>query len=241
MFTDGDRYGTHPKDVRKALMDEATKMKTGLQKYKQIGNAFERAYANAKAAGLALIEFDTYIDNATGKIKTAILNPDLDPKIISDTLKRTFNMSEKEAITKEIADKEAAFKDAASGKALTGRESILRTYQLYFEKQGASPEEARVEAEKLYGLNAVGNTEWNVARDTMRRDDVMGQEGRLYQWPKQQIKELLHGSQESFLCHIAESPAIGLKHEISNKFYGPLLRQSVSLAVIVPEAFLQPM
>lgn len=222
LINEGHSYATEPALILSELRAEVRAMTTVLNRFRQVAAALERVYAAARTANIVVPAIEQYIDTTTNHINDAMLTAGIDPKIIADQLILAMNLVSREAIQKEIADADEARTNFASS-IPPGREAITRAYVVHFMHQGASETEARIEAEKLYGLNAVGHSEWNVAKQTLEREDVLGQESRIMDWPKEQLKEWMYGSQESFICHIAESSAIGLQHEITNRFYSPLL------------------
>lgn len=222
VYDEGYRWGNVPdqKDIRTFLRQELARQKSAAQKFRQIGGALERVYQNAKAADNVPSDLTTYVDGTTGKMKEEAFAADTDPKIIADALTRAMSLKSKDEMLREVEEKEKAASTAPV--TPTGPEAILRVYEMHFSKQGMPQTEAKRAAVELYGRNAIGRNEWLVARSTLADQSIMGPERRIYQWPGQQLKELMEGSQESFICHIAESKAIGEQAEVTNRLYRPL-------------------
>jgi len=217
LFAAGLSMPAHEADIRRGLADEERTLAPIVARYRQIESALQRIYANARAANIVVPAITAYITPGTHTINPALIDQTVDPRVIADQLTLALNLGNAESIQAEINTRDAARKNVSAA-APSSREAIIRTYAIHFEHQGLSAEAARQQADKLYGLNAIGQSEWAVAKQTMQRQDVLGKEARILDWPKNQMNEVLRGSQESFICHIAESLAIGLQPETSNRF-----------------------
>ena len=99
-----------------------------------------------------------------------------------------------------------------SGTPKTGREAVLEVFQMEFEKsEHLSPDAARMAARKLYAENRIGRHEVQTIQDTVRRQEVTGeQRGWMAESlrPIDRAKEVLFGREEAFVCNLAESPAV---------------------------------
>ncbi|MBT4367390.1 hypothetical protein HOD24_03325, partial [Candidatus Peregrinibacteria bacterium] len=111
----------------------------------------------------------------------------------------------------ELKDNQEAVRKAEES-ALSGREAILVTYQMYFENEkGLSASEARERARELYSRNAVGRKDMQVAQDSVDNPEVWDQPNtKIEDWTSQKGKELVEGRQETYVCNFAESPQIGI-------------------------------
>jgi hypothetical protein len=217
----GSSITTDMKEIRKSLTDGLDALEGSIAKYETMESALRRIYQNAKKAGIETEDITKYF-NPDGSFKKDELKSTTDPKIIADELQRAFKMGDKNALKADFEAKEHALHEIEHGvEPLSGREAILKAYEVYFQKQGQSPSAARKEALELYAENAFTRDIWRNAQNRMDRLSNSGKELQWMNWPGQQVKELLTGSQESFICHIAESPAIDLQRSMAARMYGP--------------------
>jgi len=214
-------------EMRKRLVDGQESLSKAQRYYDKIKSAMERVAHNARSSDVPLGSSEKYFDATTDHVKPSELRKELDPKIVADDMLKEFGLKSKEDLKKDIEAKEKEAKDIKDGKkAMSGSDAVLATYQKHFEsKEGGklAPTEARRAAAELYARNSVGRQEMLLAKKTLDNPKIFKEpEGFLEEWTVQQARELWNGSQEAMVCHMAESPAIGMQKGAGGKHIGPL-------------------
>jgi hypothetical protein len=198
-------------------------MREGLQYYLFIANKLEAIHAGAD-----LIDEDS--TELAGKISgnkadKSKIDSSLNIGSLVQKIRTELALEDTAKYKQELKDNQEAVKKA-EGSALSGREAILVTYQMYFENEkGLSASEARERARELYSRNAVGRKDMQVAQDSVDNPEVWNQPNTKMENRTSQLgKELVEGRQETYVCNFAESPQIGIPKGKGGISGGPIFK-----------------
>ncbi|MFA6039235.1 MAG: hypothetical protein WCV62_00710 [Candidatus Peribacteraceae bacterium] len=194
------------KNMKNKIRDRQVEIRKMVIQYKKLANQLDRIYDFLKTDHPGILA--NFIEN--GKVDWNKFKATDDPKVIAASLLKDAGLSSKEEYNTQIVKLREEKKNQ---KTKTGKEAVLAVYAKYFElEQKLSPDQARKAAEELYGRNALG-------RQEIRLQKYMVGESRKVLPDKSQswfeeewraLKGFATGSQEDFLCHIAESPVLAL-------------------------------
>ncbi|MDD5470276.1 MAG: hypothetical protein PHO92_05795 [Candidatus Peribacteraceae bacterium] len=174
--------------------------------YKQISDVLQTIRQQVVRAGLSAgTTLGKYVDTA-GNVIPGSLDKNFASLVVADGIKAELNLPDSSEIDSQIAQK-AAEKKAKGAKSLTGMEAVLAIYEKHFELQGSSrPREA---ARELFARNEVGRQEVQEALHVANKKEVFGEQDRVADWGKRQIKQVFLGSQETYMANLGQALGLG--------------------------------
>ncbi|MBT7009827.1 hypothetical protein HN960_05345, partial [Candidatus Peregrinibacteria bacterium] len=191
------------------LLARHVELRKSFEYFTFVSNKLKAIYDNSNLIGVTSQALNDLV-SANGVDKTKI-NIEMNIGELVQKIRTELALEDTAKYKQELKDNQEAVKKAEES-ALSGREAVLVTYQMYFENEkGLSASEARERARELYSRNAVGRKDMQVAQDSVDNPEVWNQPNtKIEDWTSQKGKELVEGRQETYVCNFAESPQIGI-------------------------------